>query len=250
MRHLPDPRHPRAAGPPSFARAVLGLLVLSLGALTAGAAEITVVSKMEASRGPSGTQTLYIGEGHVRVKDPSSDVIVDYESGVMTTLEHQKKRYWQTTPEELAATFEELSEMMEGNPVFERMLGGDEAVTVETKGSRTIAGQPCIDHTVEMGSAYRIDVCIASDLETPVDVHEVRKMFFAAMGPMAGKINRLFDELSEIGGVALYTKIDLSMMGMDFSTETTAQEVTVGPLPGDTFDIPAGYKKTKAPFGR
>ena len=48
--------------------------------------------------------------------------------------------------------------------------------------------------------------------------------------------------------MALVTKLDTKVMGIDLSSVSEATEVKRGPIPSGTFDPPAGYKKKKSPY--
>ncbi|HUP21397.1 MAG TPA: DUF4412 domain-containing protein [Thermoanaerobaculia bacterium] len=240
------PRQLTRAIPRLVALAAVTLAV----ALPAAAEDITVISKVTASRGPSGTQTLYIAGDMMRSNDGENDTIVDYATGTITFVDHKKKRYWQTTPDEMGAQFEELSTMLEQNPVLSRMFGKAAEARVEKLGARTVAGHDCDDYRVSVGEAYSFDVCAAKDLQPDIDVHAARRLFAATMGPMAGKMSKLFDELAKIQGLALASTMKINVMGANIAVTTEATEVKVGDLAGDVFALPAGYKTAKSPFAK
>jgi hypothetical protein len=227
-----------------------GALALAAIAGAASAADVTMVSTVTASRGPSGTQTLYLSEDKMRSNDGESDTLVDYASGTITFVDHKKKRYWQTSPQEVQAQFAELSAMLEQNPVLAKMFGKAAEAQVEKLGSRTIAGHACDDYRVSVGEAYSMDVCAAKDLAPPVDMHAARRLFAANMGPMAGKMSKLFDELSKIQGLALASTMKINVMGANMVVTTEATEVKVGEIADDVFALPAGYKSAKSPFAK
>ena len=228
----------------------LGVAVTLAFAAPAAAEDLTVISTVTASRGPGGTQTVYIADDRMRSNDTETDTIIDYTTGSMTFVEHKKKRYWQTSPAEVQAQFAEMAKMFEGNPVLAKMFGEAGEAKVTQGGSRTIAGHACDEYKVTMGEAYSFDVCAAKDLQPEVDVHAARRLFAANMGPMAGKMSKLFDELSKIKGLALSSTMKISVMGQSIVVTTEATEVKVGELGDDVFAVPAGYKATKSPFAK
>lgn len=240
------PRQLTRAIPRLVALAAMTLAV----ALPAAAEDITVVSKVTASRGPGSTQTLYIADGKMRSNDGETDTIVDYATGTFTFVEHKKKRYWQTTGAEMTAQFAELSTMLEQNPMLAKMFGKAAEASSEKLGSRTIAGHACDEYRVTVGEAYSFDVCAATDLRPEIDVHAARRLFAANMGPMAGKMSKLFDELAKIEGLALSSTMKINIMGANMVVTTEATEVKVGDLAGDVFALPAGYKSAKSPFAK
>jgi hypothetical protein len=227
-------------------------LALALAATLAAAAtaeDITMVSTFESTAAKGSTSTTYIGENKLRTVEGDTETIVDYASGEITFLDTKKKTYWTTTPAQLEAQFAELSKALEGLPMVDKLFGAAGEVEVQKLGTtQQVAGYTCSDYRISMGDAYVFQLCATPDLKPPLDVHTARRVMFASMGPMAGKMGRLFDEMSKIEGLALVSDFTMTLMGRTITTRTRATEVQVGPIPASTFEIPAGFKKKKSPF--
>jgi hypothetical protein len=58
----------------------------------------------------------------------------------------------------------------------------------------------------------------------------------------------MFQQMREIEGFPLSTKVSMSMMGRKMETLTEATQVSEGAIPASAFEIPAGYKKKASPF--
>jgi hypothetical protein len=223
--------------------------VLLAAAALAGAEEITVVSTFKSSMAQGSTSTTYMGKDKLRTVEGDSDTIVDYQTGELTFIDTKKKSYWVTTPQQLEAKFTELNELLKNMPMVDQIFGKASEVEVKNLGTtQQVAGYTCDDYRIAMGDAYVFQLCAASDLKVPTDVHAARRVMFANMGPMAGRIGKLFDEMSKIEGLPLVSSFSMTMMGRTMSTETRATEVKLGPIPDSTFAIPAGFKQKKSPF--
>jgi hypothetical protein len=222
---------------------------LLLAVPAAGAEDITIISTLESTAVKGSTSTTYMGENKLRTVEGDTETIVDYSTGEITFLDTKKKTYWVTTPAELEETFAELNEMLQDMPMVDRIFGKAAEVEVAKLGTaQEVAGYTCDDYRVAMGEAYVFEVCAARELEVPMDVNAARRLMFANMGPMAGRMAKLFDELAEIEGLPLVSSFQMTMMGRTINTQTRATAVEVGPIPDGTFEIPAGFKKKKSPF--
>jgi hypothetical protein len=225
-------------------------LALSLSTLAA-AEDLTIVSTVSAGKGTGQTSTQYLSADHARTTNGDSDVIIDYAQKSFVFVDHKKKRYWKTTPEEINAQFAQLAAMLEDNPIMERFFGDAGTVAVAALGSqRTIAGYECDDYEVSLGEAYRFRICAAKSLTAPISYHAALDMTYANMGPMAGKLKGLLDAMKEIEGMPLRTEFSLRLMGQSIESISEAQEVKKGPLGPDTFTYPSNYKETKSPYAQ
>lgn len=229
--------------------AVLLLLVLIAFSGAAIAEDLTLITSSTAM-GKTTTGKQLLGEKKMLIDDGAgSDTIFDYETGTLTTIDHKKKKYWQATLAQIRAQMEQMAGMLENNPVADSLLGEIGDVTVDEMGeSKTIAGHGCKMMVMKMGQAFTTEMCIAEDLAPPVAYYHARQAMTAMMGPMANRFEKMYEEMSEIDGMALETVSHMTMMGRSMETTTLVTEVKVGPLPSDAFDIPAGYKKKKSPY--
>ncbi len=229
------------------------LLVLSFLILTglsgATAEDLTLVTTSTAM-GKTTTGTQLLGEKKMRINDGAgSDMIFDYDTGTLTTIDHKKKNYWQATLAQIRAQMEQMANILENNPVADGLLGEIGDVTVDEMGeSKTIAGHGCKMMVMKMGETFTTEMCVSEDLAPPVSYYQARQAMTAMMGPMAKRFEKMYEEMSEIDGMALETVSHITMMGRSMDTTTRVTEVKVGPLPSDAFDIPSNYKKKKSPF--
>ena len=227
------------------------VLTLAFGtALPLCAEDLTVVSKVTMGE-KTGTSTQYMTSTKSRSTDGQADSIIDFPTGKLTFIDHQKKTYWETTLEEMAAYMDGLERDMKGNPMLARMFGGSDEVSVERgKVSRKVAGYDCDEYTMKMGESFVFDVCAAKGLQPPPQYYEGRKLSFAAMGPMGKRYAKMFEEMKKVKGYPVALDMDVDMGMTKISTTTEATEVRKGPIPASTFDIPAGYAKKPSPFKR
>ena len=223
--------------------------LLAVAAAVPAAADLTVVSTVTAGKNRTMNATQYISAEKVRSSDGELDTIIDLATGKMIHVDHKKKAYYETSLEEMRAHFAELEKMMNDNPIMAQMMGKVTDVEVEKgSGTRTIAGYECEQYLLSMGEKLRFEIWATRDLETPIQYLDARKMAYAAMGPMASRFDKMYEEMKEIGGFPLSTKVDMRMMGRGVESLSEATEVGKEPIPAGTFDPPAGYKKKKSPF--
>lgn len=225
-------------------------LALYLAFAPAAAAEdLTIAFRVTPSKGSPTTSTQYMTADKIRTSDGQIDTVVDVATGKMIHIEHKKKRYYETSFEEMRAHFAELEEMLKSNPVMETMFGNAAQVEVrKTSESRSIAGYDCQKFVLSLGKNFQFEIWATSQLEFPIEYYDASKMLYASMGPMASRFEKMFDEMKKVGGFALATVVDSSVMGMKLRVESEATEVRKGPISADVFEPPAGYKKKKSPF--
>ncbi|HEV8231716.1 MAG TPA: DUF4412 domain-containing protein [Thermoanaerobaculia bacterium] len=214
------------------------------------AQDLTVVSKISMGE-RSGTQTQYLTSKKSRTTDGQNDTIMEYATGRFVFIDHTKKQYWETSMAEMAAYFDKIEGELKGNPMFDSMFGGPDAVKVERdKGSRKIAGYDCDNYTMSMGTSFVFELCAAKGLQPPPQYFEARKFSYASMGPMGKRYAKMFEEMKKISGfpLSLAMNSDMGMMKQHILTEAT--EVRKGAVPDSAFEIPAGYSKKPSPFNR
>jgi hypothetical protein len=233
----------------------MGIAALSLSTVAAVAAaeDLTIVSKVTQGKGAPSTSTQYIAAGRVRTASPENDTIFDAGTGRIVIVNHKKKEYIEFTREEMAAFMKQLeAQMKQGGPLMEKMMGGamGEVTVTKTGASRKVAGYDCDEYSVAMGEALRYDLCAAPGLSPPTHYYDALKGPFATMGPVAQRFERTFDEMKKIKGfpIAMHSSVKVMMVKSDVTSEAT--EIRKGPIPDNTFDIPAGYKKKDSPFSK
>jgi hypothetical protein len=221
------------------------------GSAQAATDDLTIVSTVNAGKGAPLTSTQYVSTGRIRTSSGESDTIFDAGTGRVVILNNKKKEYFEFTREELAEAmggFE--AQMQSAGPLMEKMMGGPlgEVTLRKTGASRKVAGYACDEYTVAMGDSLRYDVCAAPALQPPQHYFDALKSPFAAMGPMARRFDRVFEEMKKIKGfpVAMSSTIKIMTVRSDMKSEAT--EIKKGPVPASVFEIPAGYKKKDSPF--
>ena len=124
--------------------------VAVLLAAHAPAEDLTVVYQTS-GQGGGGTSTQYFASDRMRTSDGDSDMIYEFASGKMTTIDHKKKEYSEITVAELEAAMssanaemEKMTAQLENMPPamrerMQKMMGGGE-VTLTRGGTREIAG--------------------------------------------------------------------------------------------------------------
>jgi hypothetical protein len=233
------------------------LAALAFLAAPAAAEDLTVAFKTTGP-GASGTSRQYYSSERMRSTDGEHDMIFEYASGRIVTVDHKKKEYSETTLAEIeeamkaaSAQMAQMRQQMESMPPamrekMEQMMGGGE-VTVTKGGTREIAG-------------YKMDLWNTTGLKLPVPAVDLRKLasFTGPMAAMAGNpmfkgFSQLAEKMKEIPGFTLADDTSMKMMGRGFETSREATEVKAGPIPASDFDVAViakGYKKVPSPLTR
>src|SRR5438132_11872704 len=90
----------------------LTAFILAIG-LPALAQDLTITSKVTRDGGAPETATSYLSSDHARMASANgNEVIVDFKSGTMTTLDAKRKTYSGITREGLDAMAEKVKERM------------------------------------------------------------------------------------------------------------------------------------------
>jgi hypothetical protein len=144
------------------------------------------------------------------------------------------------------------AQMQQAGPLMEKMMGGamGEATVRKTGTSRKLAGYACDEYSVSMGENLRYDVCAAPALQPPAQYYDALKSPFAAMGPIARRFEKTFEEMKKIKGFPLAMNSSVKVMMVTSEMKSEATEVKKGPIPDSAFAIPAGYKKKDSPFNK
>ncbi len=209
--------------------------------------DLTILSKVTVgnSEGPS---QQYITSTHSRSSSEQSDSILHFPTGKITMFDHKKKEYWEATIDEMTAYWEKLTREMKGTPMEDMFGLGDDPEIEKLPGKRKIAGYDCDRYSLSIGDVLEVDFWAAPGLEPPARYFDGRKISAAAMGPMGKLFEKMYDELKKIKGFPLSTAIIVRTPMSRTQSLEEATEVKKGPIPASTFDVPAGYKKTKSPF--
>ncbi len=229
--------------------------VLALAGLPSLAAteEMTVVSTMTVGTGAPTTSTQYIGADRIRTSDGENDVIVEVGTGRLTVINHKKKEYYEIDREQMLAGMQKFEQQMSGpaGAMLEKMMGGKVGeVAVEKGAARKVAGYDCINYTFSMGENMRYQTCMTQALQLPAAYYDALRSPYAMMGPMGKRFQKVFDEMQKVKGFPIAMSSTVSMMGKNMSVSSETTEVRRGAIPATAFQVPAGYKKKEAAFGK
>ncbi len=235
--------------------ALAGSLSL-LAALPLAAEDLTIVFK----DGKGGTETQYLTATKMRSAGAKQDSIIDFASGAMTMVDHQKKEYSTVTLDEMEAAMKQANAQMEAamakvppemRQKMEAMMGGAMgAITVTRGGTRKVAGYDTQQYTITMGQSMTRVVWNTTGLQFPFDPAQFHRMtsFTALAGPMMKSSAQLAEKMKEAAGFTLAETTSVKMMGQGSETSREAVEVKKGAISADAFAIPAGYKKVDSPM--
>jgi hypothetical protein len=227
-----------------------GIMAAGVLALATGAAaeDLTIVTQVDLGKGKTSTTTQYMASDRVRTSDGENDTIVEFGTGRMVMINNNKKEYYETSLQDIAAAFQKMEKDLAGSPIA-GLMGKVEDVQV-TKGSqpRKVAGYDTEHWIMTMGDNMKFEVWAAPAMEVPTKYYDARKAQYAAMGPMGKRFEKMFSEMSRIKGMPLATTISAKMMMVKMEVKSEATEVRKGPIPASAFAVPAGYKKKNAPF--
>ena len=238
------------------------LLLASAVAAPVAAADLTIVSKTS-STGPTakpGTSTMYMTAGKMRMQQDHTDVLVDLATGAMTMIDHDKKRYWTMTREDVAAMSKAMSDRMaemQKDPraaaMMQNMMGALGPAKLE-KGTetKTIAGYPCTQYTISMGESMKMVYWTTTALQPPFSPEQIYDAQGAILrsNPMFGRMSAVFDEMKKMKGVPLGTSTTMAFGPMHVENTSEATEVRTSAIPASTFDIPADFKKVDSPMSQ
>ena len=221
--------------------------IAAMLAAAARAEDVTIVSKTRFGE-KQGTQTVFLSSAKMKTAGTGSDSVVDLATGQMTFLDEQKKTYYITTVEEMAAYAKRREEQAKASGFNTESFGVlGEALAKKTGKTRRIAGHPCDDWTIQMGEGLLFEVCAARDLPTPKGYFEARGAAYAAMGPMGRHFAKMFEAMKKTRGYPLSLAMHVRLESMKQESLTEATEVRRG-VPAGAFEIPPDYAKKASPF--
>lgn len=253
----------------SFRLALVATALTGL-AWPALAEDLTVVYKTTSPSG-SGIATSYHSATHMRMGSNDSDMIIEYGSGRVVTIDHARKQYSEITLAEMEAAMARLQQAMaqmqqqmaalppQVRQQMEQMAGGGAAaVTLSKGGVRKVAGYDCQEWVVAAGTAYTQRVCASTAVVPPAVSVDYRR--FASLAGSAGAMAnspifktfaRAGEELKKVQGFHLADSVTARVMGKGFDNSKEATEVRKGPIPASAFDVATiakGYKKVPNPM--
>lgn len=230
---------------------------LALTALPVAAEDLTIVFK----DGKGALQTQYYTSSKARHNMGATDSIMDFATGTITSIDNKKKEYSQITLEQMEAAMKQMSAQMEQamakvppemRAKMEQMMGGGlTAITVTKGGTKKVAGYDTQQYTISMGANMKTDLWATTALQLPFDPTQFRRMSgFAGAGggPMMKNAAKMAEKMKEVQGLTLAEYVSVKALGRAMDTSKEAVEVKKGPIPAETFAVPAGYKKVESPM--
>ena len=245
---------------------VIATLVLVTATTRALAAsdELTIVSKNTQNGKPTANSTSYLGSDHVRMaQGDGNEMIVDAQSGVMTTLDGKKKTYFTTTKQDLQQMSAKMAAMMndpkmqQGMQMMQKMAGAmaQSYEVTDTGVTRQVAGFSCEEWTITMAGISTTKECLTTTLQYPAHALDAFKEFSQGMqhamsgfGPMAKAGEGLAEKRKAMKGFSIATSSASEIMGVKVSQSTEVVEVHRGAIPASTWEIPAGYTQVENPM--
>jgi hypothetical protein len=240
--------------------------VIAFAAALPAADDLTIVSKTSDNDEAPTTGTSYYASDRMRVANPDgSEVMAEYGSGQITTIDHDKKQYSVITRQEMEAAaqkmqaqLKQMEEQMKNMPPAVRekmagMMGGATAAINAQKGQggRTVAGYTCENWIVTVGEIVKQEQCLTTQLEFPGQPWEALKGLAGGMsGPMGKTMEQMYEKFKEMKGVPLYTSATTKILAKSITSTTEVVEVKKGPIPASAWTIPAGYKKVESPMAK
>ncbi|MEO6402062.1 MAG: hypothetical protein ABIP62_08630, partial [Vicinamibacteria bacterium] len=218
------------------------------------AEDVTIVLR-KTTQGVETSATHYYGARYVRFDLGTTEAIVDLKFDRVTSIDHLKKQYSQTTFAEMERAMSsmspEMEKAMEGIPQGLRHKMMDEAekdVTVTRGEAREIEGAACQEFTVAIGESGWIRTCRTTALDPPFDAHFFKKLALVALPVARGNsgLNRMIERVRELDGFALATSVSLPKKKIQMSSEATS--IKRGHIPPKVFTLPRAYTQVRSPF--
>lgn len=217
-------------------------IALSAGAKVGAQSDGTVTVQMANGM----TMVQHIQGNRVRIEVPSQGgmpgnmaMIIDAETGTMTTMIPAQKMYMQSSGDRLAAMGDSLQKKQ-----------GPTQISVTPGGTETVAGQQCTDYTISgvgaNGKPGQIQLCAASSgvgMFTPTSMGSRNPMARVwSNNPQAAAV------LAQFKGKAIL-KVSESDNGAPM--KLLMQVTSIDPSkPNDSlFKVPADYTKMQMPMG-
>lgn len=252
---------------------ILSIVLLS-AAIPAFADDLTIVSKVTRNDSTPQTAVSYLSSDHVRMNHGEGrEMIVDFKSGDMTTIDNTRKTYYVTTRQDMDAFAARMKEQMNSPEMkkaqdamknmssddkkkMNEAMGGMFAIDVHKTGStRRIAGYTCENWVVKVGQMSTSEECVTNDLKFPEqawtmykNLADSMKTAMSAMGPMAKSAGEMAEQFKKMKGFPLATSTSVDMMGRKSVSTSEVTEVRKGSIPASAWVVPAGYKKIDNPM--
>jgi hypothetical protein len=229
------------------------VLALTAFAYSASAEDLTITYKTS----DGGSTTEYFTKDKIRTNNGKTDTILEFASGKIVNIDHQKKQYSEITIAEIQEVGKSMAAQMEQQmanmppQVREKMagmMGGAMGDATLTKGeAKTVAGYPCQSWTLALGATWSQETCNSTALTPPFDPANFQKLAAVSI-PMMQGMEKVFQKMAQIQGLSLSQRTSMNMMGRKTDTTREATEVKKGAIAADVFAIPAGYQQVESPM--
>lgn len=226
--------------------------LLLLSALTALAGDLTLTMK-GFGKYNDGLQTQMWSSRYQRTNNPSQqqDTLVDYEKGIIYTIDHKKKVIGFMSWDDLEAAAEGAAAMLKDMPAFVLKMmpgGGGGDISVEDEGKEPVAGRTCRKWKFLSGGKVMWETSNDPSLKIPVPAGAYQRAvrlqrIIGSVGPGAAQMAKLGAELAKLQGVPLKYRTTMPIVG-EIGAEAT--EVKEGAIPAAAFALPEGYKQEDA----
>ncbi len=233
-------------------RTIAALAILTAAA-AAPAQDLTITFKST----DGGTATHYFTKDRIRMNNGRNDTIMEFASGKIVTIDHQKKEYSEMTVAEMDQAMKSMAAQMEQamaqvppqmREQMAKMMGGAASEVTVTKGAmKTVAGYACQTYTVTMGANMTQESCNSTALTPPFDPANFQKLSRVSI-PMMQGMDKLIQKMSEVEGIALTQRTSMSMMGKKVDSGMEATEIKKGAIGAEAFATPSGYKQVESPL--
>lgn len=242
------------------------------GAMVAGTAmsafcdDLTLTSRVTRADGKTSTALTYISKDRVLLQHgDGKESLVDGTTGLMTSIDTNKRTYYVTTRADMDAFMAKMAERM-NSPEMKKAqaemqkhseaTGAMFAVDVhKTGGSRKIAGFSCDVWTLSVGKMSTTEECLTNELKLPVQIWDMYKKYsesmrnaMASMGPMGASNTKMQDQMKNMKGYPLSTQTTMEIMGHKTVVGSEVTSVSHASIPASAFQIPAGYTKVENPM--
>jgi hypothetical protein len=207
----------------------------------------------------------------MRTSDGKSDMIFEYATGKMISVDHEKKQFSEMTIAEMeaamkgaSAQMQEMSAEMARMPAavrekMQKMMGGGGEVTLSKGGQREIAGYATQEYVITSGGST-IHSWTTTGLQPPVSLENLRRlssfagpMAAMASNPMFKGMSEMAEKMKQVEGFPLASSSSISVMGRAVESGQEATRVEKGAIPASTFDLESiapGYRKVESPLAR
>ncbi|HET9316176.1 MAG TPA: hypothetical protein VFQ51_11350 [Vicinamibacteria bacterium] len=249
-------------------RAWAGVALALSFAAAAAAEDVTIVYNLTENGQPKGTATQYVSSEKLRMSNPDGDVIMEYGTGRLVSIDHKKKEYWETTRDEMTAQLakmnaqmeeqqKKMQESMQNLPPAMRekmgnMMGGIMAQVTVTPGTGTkkVAGYDTKPYTIALGEMMKQETWNTESIPFPAPAIDARNSMMTLNNPMMKGAKDLAEKMKQVKGIPLSETTTVKILTKTTTTTREATSVKTGPIDPSAFALPAGYKKVESPLAK